>query len=160
MLKFLQEIAKMQKPEADLRGGIIRQVEAAAASSGLKTGPHPLGVLVGNGEKCVVAVQFGGRREFYETMETLEKESVDCRAVITSSKVKSMKIGEMKWLLNNKYQTKNKWLIIDIEHAESPKTVNFMLYSEAGGEEVRHHYAEKPKRKKIYGRRGEHKEQD
>lgn len=114
-------------------------------------------------------------------MEMLGKEQAGYRIIITSSNVKSMKIGEIKWILNNKYQTKDRWLILDIEHKEQPRTVNFMLY---GGEKKDNGHAdapaqpdnarmvgvegydnypeqkEKPKRKKIYGIRGEHKEQD
>lgn len=183
MLKFLQALAKMEKPAANLLEGIREKVKAAAADSKLQVADWQGGYKIGNDEHALVAVQFGGRREFYETMERMEKEDAAYRAIITSSNVKSMKIGEIKWILNNKYQTKNKWLIIDIEHAESPKTVNFMLYGgsaegrhdkeyghsrehmkheeghperETGGREQR----EVPKRKRIYGVRGQHKEQD
>ncbi len=185
MLRFLQELAKMQKPGANLKQGLLNTIRAAAEQAKLKILDYPDGFRIENSGKAAVVVQFGGRREFYETIETLEKEQTDYRVIVTSSNVKSMRIGEIKWILNNKYQTKNKWLIIDIEHKESPKTVNFMLYGgerkrgehEAGSpgletETPANVYAgedgyashpvqkEKPRRKKIYGKRGEHKEQD
>ncbi len=185
MLEFLQALAKLEKPQDNLREKLLGAIKEAAAASGMKASDYPGGYRVEGKESALVIVQFGGRREFYEMMETLGKEQVGYRVVIRSSKVKSMRIGEMKWILNNKYQTKDRWLILDIERAESPKTVNFMLYggqkgpggregnggAEAGkapeagsvGVEGYGDYEkekEKPRRKRIYGVRGEHKEQD
>ena len=164
MLNFLQALAKLGKPEKELRESLLKSIDECAKASGLTISDCPGGRKVSGKETAVAVVQFGGRREFYETLELLEKEQADYRAIITSSNVKSMNIGEMKWLLNNKYNSKNKWLIIDIEHKESPKTVNFMLYGGEAGEhqqpQRREHAPDQPKRKKIYGRRGEHKVQD
>ncbi len=213
MLDFLQILVKIRKPEANLKEGLLESVKVAAEQAKMNAEAHAGGYRIGDSQTAIVAVQFGGRREFYETMEKLEKEQTDYRVLITSSNVKSMRIGEMKWILNNKYQTKHKWLIIDVEHKESPKTVNFMLYgggkrhkmrreegigpqesakqaAEYAGHNVQDVKPEtqssktestkspliyaieenysgyeglqkvKSRRKKIYGKRGEHKEQD
>ncbi|VVB98335.1 Uncharacterised protein [uncultured archaeon] len=184
MLEFLQTLAKIEKPAANLREGLLSAIRAAAEARKLRVSDYPNGFRIGELDNALVVVQFGGRREFYETMEALGKEQAAYRVVITSSNVKSMRIGEMKWILNNKYQTKDKWLILDVEHRESPKTINFMLYGgerkpredeaarepeaapeqprQAGAEGYEHYpeRKEKPRRKIIYGVRGEHKEQD
>lgn len=162
MLNFLQALAKMKKPETGLLEGIAGAVQESAAKTGLRSESYANGWKAMNKESAVVVVQFGGRRDFYVTMEMLEKKQCDYRVIITSSNVKSMKAGEIKWLLNNRYQTKNKWLITDIEGRESPKTVNFMLYGsgESGEKPEMRGVRERPRRKRIIGRRGEHKEQD
>lgn len=179
MLKFLQALVKMEKPQADLIESIKAAIRSCAGQSNLPISDFASGYKIANNETALVIVQFGGRREFYEMLESMEKADADYRVIITSSNVKSMKIGEMKWLLHNKYQSKNKWLIIDIERKESPKTVNFMLYGgkkeeapEPEPQPPAPQYAdelgygdypkekEKPRKKKIYGVRGQHKEQD
>lgn len=181
MLEFLQLLAKMQKPGQNLRDELLKGIRALGEQNRLSVQERPNGWIAKDGESAAIEVQFGGRRDFYQMIEMLEKEAVDFRVVVTSSNVKSMTIGEIKWILNNKYQTKNRWLILDIEHKESPKTVNFMLYGGTPEEKsgtgrnaretlgdmahVTHGNRERreskaPRRKKIYGVRGEHKEQD
>lgn len=157
MLKFLQTLAKIKKPSTNLTEELLKCIKNAAEKAQFKNTKYPNGLKIENGENGIVVVQFGGRRNFYEAMEMLENEDIDYRVIITSSNVKSMRISEIKWILNNKYQTKKKWIILDIEHKESPKTVNFMLYEEPEIKSIRE---EPQRRKKIYGKRGEHKEQD
>ena len=181
MLEFLQLLAKVQKPEQNLRDELLKGIKVLGEQHRLAMQERPNGWVAKDKESAAIEVQFGGRRDFYQMIETLEKEPMDYRVVVTSSNVKSMTIGEIKWILNNKYQTKNKWLILDVEHKESPKTVNFMLYGGSEGgktgmergasgtqkdnaygtrENREHRESKAPRRKKIYGIRGEHKEQD
>ncbi|MFA5077584.1 MAG: hypothetical protein WC488_04115 [Candidatus Micrarchaeia archaeon] len=159
MLQFLQQLAKIEKPEQNLREETLKKVRESAARAGLEIAERPDGFFLKGRGNAIVVVQFGGRRDFYEAMEALEKDDSDYRVIVTSSNVKSMKIGEIKWILNNKFATKKKWLILDIERRESPKTVNFMLYGEKK-EEREARPKKEPRRKKIYGKPGEHKEQD
>lgn len=171
MLKFLQKLVKMKKPEQNLREEIINKVKLIAQEAKLETAECPNGCIVKGDESTSIEVQFGGRRDFYETIERLSNEQTKYKVIITSSNVKSMKIKEIKWILNNKFQIKDKWLIIDIEGKESPKTVNFMLYGEKNkdkGEKALlrveyaklHNKPQKARRKKIYGKRGKYKVQD
>lgn len=156
MRKFLQALVKIEKPTVNLLNEVLVSIKNIAGRANLKVFSCFGGFKITNNESVIVIVQFGGRRDFYGTIEMLTKETVDYRVIITSSNVKSMKIKEIKWILNDKYQTKDKWLIIDIEHKESPKTINFMLY----GLNRAQSNEKAPRRKKIYGERGTHKEQD
>lgn len=133
MINFFQKLVKIKKPEVNLKMGLQNVVKQLAKGAKLKVLDYPNGCRIESesGENAIVVVQFGGRKEFYMAIETLENEVALYRVLITSSNVKSMSISEIKWLLNNKYKTKNKWLILDIEHKVHPKTVNFLLYGGA-----------------------------
>ncbi|MEW6528438.1 MAG: hypothetical protein AB1391_00970 [Candidatus Micrarchaeota archaeon] len=156
MLKFLQALIRIEKPATDLRQGIFNSIKNIAQGANLKISEEPNKLKIMNSENAVVVIQFGGRRDFYEMMEALNRELADYKIIITSSNVKSIKIGEIKWILNTRYQTKDKWLIIDIEHKENPKTINFMLYEMKNTGPNQN----ASRRKKIYGTRGEYKKQD
>ncbi|MBU0586122.1 hypothetical protein KJ780_01275 [Candidatus Micrarchaeota archaeon] len=161
MLEFLQNLVKMKKPESALLEQLGESIKKSAEQFGYSVSEKSYGLLVNGKESAAISIQFGGRKEFHQTMEELEKENVEYRVIITSSMVKSMSIGELKWRLANKYNTKNRWLIIDVEERGAPKTLNFMLYSLKEKEPaVKRPVQRPPRRKKIIGRRGEHKVQD
>lgn len=161
MREFLQSLVKLQKPEANLREAILTSIKNLCEKEKLNFSEYPNGCKSQNKESAVIVIQFGGRYDFYQTMETLNKEQATYRVIITSSNVKTMRINEIKWLLINKYKTNEKWLIVDIEHKERPKTVNFMLYSKNNEEIKEKEIKDKRiKKKRILGKKGKHKEQD
>jgi hypothetical protein len=166
MLAFIQKLARLKKPDSDIMSGIRASILEMAKSSGMETSEAGGAIRVsGSGKSCAIVIQFGGRREFYMTLESLIASGTDFRAIVTSSNVKSMTIGEMKWILVNKYHDMGKWLFVDVESNGQPKTLNFMLYEGAQpAQQPQRPRQEKReprvRRKMIYGIPGEHKEQD
>lgn len=59
MLRFLQALAKIEKPSANLREGVLASVKAAAEGSALKVSDYQNGFKVGDDETAAVVVQFG-----------------------------------------------------------------------------------------------------
>jgi hypothetical protein len=119
-----------------------------------------------DGSAAAFELQFGNVSEFKSSLDRLTKSGATLCFFVTSSLAHTMRLEEVRGLLLRNFQIKRqKFVLIDIETARSLR-VNFEWDEfERRMDEPQVEREDRPvfrevRRKKIYGRRGEHKEQD
>ena len=129
-------------------------------------------VMRKEGEAAAFEVQFGNISEFKASFDRLAKSGAQLCFLVTSSRAHTMRLEEARGqLLRNFEIKKQKYVLIDIETGRHLR-VNFewdsfeqklSSHADGGGDGGQGGGApifREQRRKKIYGRRGEHKEQD
>lgn len=168
-MEFLEEILKVKKPQSKLVETLAEQYSAIAFKFGYFEAQSPcwLYFMRKEGEAAAFELQFGNVSEYKASFSKLTKSEAQMCFLITSSRAHSMRLEEARGLLLRNFEIKKqKFVLIDIENGRSMK-VNFewdefqrgMSSGKEGGEGERPLFREQ-RRKKIIGRRGEHKEQD
>jgi hypothetical protein len=123
-----------------------------------------------DGEAAAFEMQFGNISEYKSSLDRLTKSGAQHCFLVTSSRSHSMRLEEIRGLLLRNFQIrKQKFVLIDIETGRALK-VNFEWDEfergmELSGRQPGAGREEKPlfreaRRKRIFGKRGEHKEQD
>ncbi len=168
-MEFIEEIARVKKPSSRLIASLAEQYSAIAFKFGYFEAQSPcwLYFMRKDGEAAAFEVQFGNVSEFKSSLERLSKSGAQLCFFVTSSLAHTMRLEEVRGLLLRNFQIKRqKYLLLDLETGRALK-VNFEWDEfergiEGGRKDARQ---EKPifrevRRKKIYGKRGQHKEQD
>lgn len=174
-MEFADEVARVRKPPARLIDTLAEQYSAIAFRFGYLEAQSPcwLYFMRKEGEAAAFEVQFGNVSEFKSSFGRLAESGAQLCFLVTSSRAHSMRLEEARGLLYRNFQIKKqKYVLIDIETGKHLR-VNFewddfegRLVSQrqnpegAGSREGRRIFRDAPRRKKIYGRRGQHKEQD
>ncbi len=167
-MDFIEEVLRVKKPKASLIDSLAERYSAIAFKFGYFEAQSPcwLYFMRKDSQAAAFELQFGNVSEFKASLERMNKSGAQHCFFITSSLAHTMRPEEVRGLLLRNFQIKSqKFVLIDIETGRSLK-VNFewdeferkmdqpQLEPE-GGPVFR-----EARRKKIYGRRGEHKEQD
>ena len=172
-MEFVDEVVRVKKPATRLIDTLAEQYSAIAFRFGYLEAQSPCWLYFMRKESGTAAfeVQFGNISEFKSSFGRLVKSGADLCFLVTSLRAHTMKLEEARGLLLRNFEIKKqKYVIIDIETGRHLR-VNFewdrfeqKLSSRAdGGEEGQGGGTpifREQRRKKIYGRRGEHKEQD
>jgi len=173
-MEFVDEVARVKKPPAKLIDTLAEQYSAIAFKFGYMEAQSPcwLYFMRKDGKAAAFEVQFGNISEFKASFDRLGKSGAQLCFLVTSSRAHTMRLEEARGLLYRNFEIKKqKYVIIDIETAKHLK-VNFEWEDFEGrlgssrsngggdGKQGAPIFREAPRRKKIYGRRGEHKEQD
>lgn len=169
-MEFIEEIIKVKKPSSRLIDTLAEQYSAIAFRFGYLEAQSPcwLYFMRKDGEAAAFEVQFGNVSEFKASLERMNKSGAQTCFFITSSLSHTMRLEALRGLLLRNFQIKSqKFVLIDIETGRALK-VNFEWGefekgmesgSKGGGAPSRPLFRE-VRRKKIFGKRGEHKEQD
>ncbi len=168
-MDFIDEVLRVKKPRARLIESLAEQYSQIAFRFGYLEAQSPcwLYFMRKEGHSAAFELQFGNISEFKSSLERLNKSGAQLCFFITSSLAHTMRLEAVRGLLLRNFQIKNqKFMLIDIETGRALK-VNFewdnfergMSSLSQGGGEGKPLFRE-VRRKKIYGRRGEHKEQD
>lgn len=174
-MEFVDEVVRIKKPPARLIDTLAEQYSAIAFKFGYLEAQAPcwLYFMRKAGEAAAFEVQFGNISEFKASFDRLAKSGAQLCFLVTSSRAHSMRLEEARGLLYRNFEIKKqKYVLLDIETGKHLK-VNFewdrfeggLTEPRAGGGGRRDDGRGAPifreaRRKKIYGRRGEHKEQD
>jgi hypothetical protein len=167
-VEFIDEIIRVKKPKSALIGSLEEQYSAIAFKFGYLEAQSPcwLYFMRKDAQTAAFELQFGNVSEFKASLERLNKSGAQLCFFVTSSLAHTMKPEEVRGLLLRNFQIKSqKFVLIDIETGRSQK-VNFEWDEfEQKMDQPRQEAQGKPvfreaRRKKIYGRRGEHKQQD
>ena len=172
-MEFADEIELVKKPPVRLVESLEEQYSAIAFKWGYFEAQSPcwLYFMRKDGEAAAFEVQFGNVSEFKSSLEKLVKSGAQFCFLILSSRAHALSPSEVRGLLLRNFQIgKQKFVLHDIETGRSIR-VNFeweefqkkMENGQARGGEGE--AGERPifreqRRKKIFGRRGQHKEQD
>lgn len=170
-MEFIEEILRVKKPQAKMLSSLAEQYSAIAFRFGYFEAQSPcwLCFLRKDGAAAAFEVQFGNVSEFKSSLERLNKSGAALCFFVTSSLAHTMRLEAVRGLLLKNFQIKSqKFVLIDIENGQHLR-VNFEWEDFERGIEGKRNASDsqppKPlfrevRRKKIYGRRGEHKEQD
>jgi len=173
-MEFVDEVVRVKKPQARLKDALAEQYSAIAFKFGYLEAQYPcwLYFMRKEGSSAAFEVQFGNISEFKSSFGMLAKSGAELCFLVTSSRAHTMRLEEARGLLLRNFEIKKqKYVLIDIETGRHLR-VNFEWDSfeqklssrtsgkgegeQGGGAPI----FREPRRKKIYGRRGEHKEQD
>ncbi|MCX8175371.1 MAG: hypothetical protein N3E51_04150 [Candidatus Micrarchaeota archaeon] len=169
-MEFIEEVIRVKKPPTRLIDSLAEQYSAIAFKFGYLEAQSPcwLYFIKKGGEACAFEVQFGNVSEFKASLEKLVKSGAQLAFFITSSAAHTMRLEAVRGLLLKNFQIKHqKFVLVDIESGRALK-VNFEWEEfERGMDQHKQGQAAPPKplfrqarRKMIYGKRGQHKEQD
>jgi hypothetical protein len=167
-VEFIDEILRVKKPHSKLLESLAEQYSAIAFKFGYLEAQSPcwLYFMRKDGAAAAFELQFGNVSEFKSSLERLNKSGAQLCFFITSSLAHTMRLEEVRGLLLRNFQIKSqKFVFVDLETGRSLR-VNFEWDEfESKMDSPQQERSGKPvfregRRKKIYGRRGEHKEQD
>ena len=169
-MEFIDEILKVKKPASRLIDTLAEQYSSIAFRFGYLEAQSPcwLYFMRKDGEAAAFEIQFGNVSEFKASLERLNKSGALLCVFATSSLAHTMRLEALRGLLLKNFQIKSqKYVLIDVETGRALK-VNFEWDEFEKGmssEEQSAHTSGKPlfrevRRKKIFGKRGQHKEQD
>jgi len=173
-MEFVDEVVRVKKPATRLIDTLAEQYSAIAFKFGYLEAQSPCWLYFMRKESgsAVFEVQFGNISEFKSSFGRLVKSGADLCFLVTSSRAHTMRLEEARGLLLRNFEIKKqKYVLIDIETGRHLR-VNFewdrfeqKLSSHTNDNWKEGHDSGAPifreqRRKKIYGRRGEHKEQD
>lgn len=168
-MDFIDEIVKAKKPSSKLIDSLAEQYSAIAFRFGYYEAQSPcwLYFLRKDGGSAAFELQFGNVSEFKSSLERLVKSGAALCFFVTSSLSHTMRLEAVRGLLLKSFQIKSqKFVLIDIETGRALK-VNFEWDEFEHGMETpkRAPEPQKPlfreaRRKRIFGKRGQHKEQD
>ncbi|MFA6328797.1 MAG: hypothetical protein WCY41_05110 [Candidatus Micrarchaeia archaeon] len=174
-MEFVDEVVRVKKPPSNLIETLAEQYSAIAFKFGYLEAQSPCWLYFMKKESGCAAfeVQFGNVSEFKSSIGRLVKSGADICFLVTSSRAHTMRLEETRGLLYRNFEIKKqKYVLIDIETGKHLK-VNFEWEKYEGIFNPRKEWDgtgqkkesttpifREQRRKKIYGRRGEHKEQD
>jgi len=169
-MDFIDEIIKVKKPPFRLIDTLAEQYSSIAFKFGYLEAQSPcwLYFMRKEGEAAAFEIQFGNVSEFKSSLERLNKSGAQICVFVTSSLAHTMRLEALRGLLLKNFQIKSqKYLLVDIEAGRTLK-VNFewdefekgMRRDGSGSAPSGKPLFREVRRKKIFGRRGEHKEQD
>ena len=168
-MDFIDEIIRVKKPPARLVESLAEQYSQIAFRFGYLEAQSPcwLYFMRKEGEAAAFELQFGNVSEFKSSLERLNKSGAQVCFFTTSSLAHTMRLEAVRGLLLRNFQIKSqKFVLIDVETGRALKvTFEWDRFEsgigspEQGSTESRPIFRE-ARRKKIYGRRGQHKEQD
>jgi len=168
-MEMLEEMLRVKKPASRLSESLKEQYSAIAFRFGYFEAQSPcwLYMMRKDGAALALELQFGNVREFKISLERLAASGAGLCLFVTSSFAHTMRLEGVRGLLYKSFEIKRqKFVLLDIETGRNLK-VNFEWDEFKGkmGSPQEPLPASKPvfrevRRKKIYGRRGQHKEQD
>ena len=168
-MDFIDEIVRVKKPALRLNDALKEQYSAIAFKFGYFEAQSPCWLYFMRKDNLAAAfeLQFGNVSEFKTSLERLNKSGAQICFFITSSRAHTMRLEAVRGLLLRNFQIKEqKFVLMDIENGRNLR-VNFEWdrFESGMGNDEPERKEEKPifrevRRKKIYGRRGEHKVQD
>lgn len=175
-MELEEALLAVRKPDGPLLDGLEAAYREAAERFGYMLVQSPLFLMFqkpGNGS-LAIEVQFGSAPAFEDSLRRLVQSGAELCLFITSSNVRRMRLEDARALLLRKFQIKSqRYLFIDIETGRSVRA-NFewrKFEREVNRPDWSRPVPAQPsnplfrsstmgRSKPIYGKRGEHKEQD
>jgi len=172
-VEFFERIAQVEKPMGDLFGGLEREYRKIGGEYGYVMVQSQLWLMLKKAEsQAAFEVQFGRKEEILKSLGRLAESRSDLCFFITSKNANNMRLEDVRSELFRHFTIgQEKFVFIDIENGRFA-TANFEWdrfrrevdrpdWSRAGPMPPRPLFGgEGGRRKKIFGRRGEHKEND
>ncbi|MCX8197232.1 MAG: hypothetical protein N3G80_02870 [Candidatus Micrarchaeota archaeon] len=170
-MDFVDQIIQVKKPTQNLISSLAEQYSQIAFKFGYFEAQSPcwLYFLRKDGSSAAFEVQFGNVSEFKASLAKLVSSKANLCFFVTSSLAHTLKLEETRGLLLRNFELgQQKFVLIDIENGRAIKVnfewENFQKNIASASSSV----TKQPpaplfrpaRRKKLIGRRGQHKEQD
>lgn len=169
-MDFVEEVAAVKKPALHLVDFLAEQYSAIAFKFGYFEAQSPcwLYFMRKDGDAAAFELQFGNVSEFKSSLARLVESRAQHCFLVTSSRAHALRLEQIRGLLLRNFEIgKSKFVLLDIETSRGLR-VNFewedfqtrMDHEEKGQKLLPAPLFREQRRKRIFGRRGEHKEQD
>ncbi|MEM4554444.1 MAG: hypothetical protein QXT25_01170 [Candidatus Anstonellaceae archaeon] len=169
-MDFVDQVIAVKKPSQNLLDSLAEQYSQVAFKFGYFEAQSPcwLYFMRKDGSSAAFEIQFGNVSEFKASLGKLVSSKASICFFITSSMAHTMRLEEVRGLLLRNFEIGNqKFVLIDIENSRAIK-VNFewenfkqKMSSQEGAASAAHPPLFRPQRKKkVFGKRGQHKKQD
>jgi hypothetical protein len=169
-MDFADEIVAVKKPAQRLIDSLSEQYSAIAFKFGYFEAQSPcwLYFMRKDGEAAAFELQFGNVSEFKSSLSRLVESKAQHCFLITSSRAHALRLEAVRGLLLRNFEIgKQKFVIVDIENSRAIRA-NYewddfqqrMDLQEKGQKLLAPPLFREQRRKRIFGRRGQHKEQD
>lgn len=176
-MEFVDRIIAVKKPQVNLVNDLLFSYGLVGKDFGYQPLKGQCMLLLHKQEgTAAFEVQFGNRGEFLSSMRKLLENKADVCFFVTSSQAHTMRLEDARYLLLKNFNIgRQKFVLIDVETNRALK-INFEWdkfesgMSSQQGERAKQQEVplfrpappkrQKGRHKQIFGRRGEHKEQD
>lgn len=169
-MDFTEEVLAVKKPGLHLVDSLAEQYSSIAFKFGYFEAQSPcwLYLMRKDGDAAAFELQFGNVSEFKSSLERLVKSKAQHCFLVTSSRAHTMRLEEMRGLLLRNFEIgKQKFVLVDIEAGRSLRVnfewEDFQTRMDSQGNSLPRSgppLFREQRHKKIFGRRGQHKEQD
>ncbi|MEM4348723.1 MAG: hypothetical protein QXN37_04105 [Candidatus Anstonellaceae archaeon] len=169
-MDFVDQIIAIKKPQHNLLDSLAEQYSQIAFKFGYFEAQSPcwLYFMRKDGSSAAFEIQFGNVSEFKASLGKLVNSKASLCFFITSSMAHTMRLEEVRGLLLRNFQIGNqKFVLIDIENNRAIK-VNFeweefkskISNQSNQGSSIQAPLFRHQRKKKLFGKRGQHKRQD
>lgn len=125
-VSIFTDILQIKKPEKDLLESLLASYESAAKARGFEVQRDGRTLTIkGEHISTILRIEFGGRKDFFETITSMSSAPAEYKILIVSSNARSLPMEAAYTVLKKKLLVKEKWMIIDIEGIKPPMYINW-----------------------------------
>jgi len=133
-VSIFTDIAQIKKPEKDLLESLLASYESAAKARGFEVKREGKTLfLKGERISAVLRIEFGGRRDFFETITYMNSTPAEYKVLVVSSNARALPMEAAYTVLKKKLLVKERWMLIDIEGKKQPMYINWNLSPAGAG---------------------------
>lgn len=125
-MSIFTDILQIKKPEKDLLESLLASYESIAKAKGFEVKREGK-TLFFKGERisAVLRIEFGGRRDFFETITYMNSTPSEYKVLVVSSNARALPMEAAYTVLKKKLLVKERWMLIDIEGNKQPMYINW-----------------------------------
>ena len=127
-MSIFTDILQIKKPEKDLLESLLSSYESLAKAKGFEVKKEGK-TLFFKGERisAVLRIEFGGRKDFFETITYMNATPAEYKVLVVSSNARALPMEAAYTVLKKKLLVKERWMLIDIEGKKPPMCINWSL---------------------------------
>ncbi len=132
-MSIFTDIIQIKKPEKDLVESLLSSYESLAKAKGFEVRREGK-ALSFKGERisAILRIEFGGRRDFFETITSMNSTPAEYKVLVVSSNARALPMEAAYTVLKKKLLVKERWMLIDIEGRKPPMCINWLPSTAAG----------------------------
>lgn len=133
-MSIFTDMLQIKKPEKDLVESLLSSYESLAKSRGFEVKREGK-TLFFRGERisAILRIEFGGRRDFFETITYMNSAPAEYKILVVSSNARALPMEAAYTVLKKKLRVKERWMLIDIEGRKPPMAINWSLPPASAG---------------------------
>ena len=127
-MSIFTDILQIKKPEKDLLESLLASYESIAKAKGFEVKREGKALFF-KGERisAILRIEFGGRRDFFETITYMNSTPAEYKVLVVSSNARALPMEAAYTVLKKKLLVKERWMLIDIEGKKQPMYINWNL---------------------------------
>ncbi len=125
-MSIFTDILQVKKPESNLLESLLSSYESLAKARGFEVQRDGRTLTIkGEHISALLRIEFGGRRDFFETLTYMNSAPAEYKVLVVSSNSRSLPMEAAYTVLKKKLQVGSRWLLIDIEGKKPPMYINW-----------------------------------